>query len=459
MVEQVAAEGKSLLHHPELGVIFVAGAIPGDLVRLQITKKKAGYAEGQLLSIIKPSKDRVEPACRHFGHCGGCQWQMLPYAMQLQAKQAQVQDQYERIGHLEIPPINPIIGADPIYCYRNKMEFSFSPRGWVEHFSPTDATNPECRIPALGFHAPGSFSTVVNIEHCHLQGELPNALRNFVGAYAREHGISFYDILSHSGLLRSLVVRTNLKGEVMLLLVVSSNGEPETVEALLRALLRAFPMIHSLQWGVNPKANDSLFDVEFTPCSSTESYLMEQLGDLSFLVSPKSFFQTNSYQALRLYQEVQRLLPVREDDVLYDLYCGTGTIGLFLGRHARRIVGVEEVPMAVDDARLNAARNGIQNAHFFAGDVLRILTPDFIAQQGQPTVLVTDPPRAGMHPRVVEFLLGLRVPRMVYVSCNPATQARDLALLTAQYRVMAIQPVDMFPHTKHVECIALLELR
>lgn len=458
LIEQVAAEGKSLAHHPELGVVFVRGAIPGDRVNIQIVKKRNGYAEGRLLTIVEPAPDRVEPPCKHFGHCGGCQWQMLPYHLQLHAKQEQVKAQFERIGHVECPAISPIIGADPIYGYRNKMEYSFSPRGWLEDM-PLHEGEEVNRTPALGFHAPGSFSTVVNVEYCHLQGDMPNSLRNFIGRYAREHAIPYYDTVTRTGILRSLVMRVNTRGELMLLVVVSRNDEPKVLEGLLEAILREYPSIHSLQWGVNGKANDSLFDVVFTPYGSTASTLTEQLEDLSFLISPNSFFQTNSHQALRLYSEVQRLLAVGADDVLYDLYCGTGTIGLFIGRKARRIVGIEEVEAAVDDARLNAERNAIPQAHFFPGDVLKILTPEFIAREGVPTALVTDPPRAGMHPKVVEFLLQLRVPRLVYVSCNPATQARDLALLNAEYSVAAIQPVDMFPHTKHVESIALLTLR
>lgn len=452
LIEEVGAEGKSLARVEGVGVLFVPWVVPGDVVDVQVLRKRKGYAEGRAVAFRAYSPTRVAPACKHFGVCGGCQWQMLPYSLQLQAKEAQVRAQYARIGRVSVGSFRAIEGAESVWGYRNKMDYSFSPYGWVE-----DVTQGE-RKPALGFHIPKSYATIVDVESCPLQGEVADAIRSFVREYTQTHGYAYYDTVTKEGWLRSLVVRQNRAGEVMVLLVLSHDGFVTEREALCQEVRSRFPEVVSLQWGVNAKPNDSLEGVEFHVVAGTEEHLVERLGDLEFVVGAGSFFQTNSAQAEVLYNHVKRMACVGEDDVLYDLYCGTGTIGLYVGGAAQSIVGIESVESAVVDARVNATRNGITQAHFYCGDVLQVLTPEFIAKEGAPTVVVTDPPRAGMHARVVDFLLNLRAPRIVYVSCNPATQARDLQLLSVLYAVEEVQPVDMFPHTKHVESIASLRL-
>jgi len=447
-IERLAAEGKAIAYAMER-VLFVEGVVPGDLVRVQVSKKKANFMEGYVRELLSPSPLRIEPPCPHFEQCGGCQWQMLPYTLQLEAKEEQVYAQLAHIGGVQADSERHILGASPTLAYRNKLEFTFSPRGWVTNHTEPDAPLP----PALGFHIPRKFDRVLNIERCLLQPDLSNTIRNTIRDYALAHSLSFYDPKTQTGLLRNLLIRITSTEQVMVLLVVRE--ECAAVLELLNFIRTKFPSITSLLWAVNPKGNDSLYDLEVR-CHSGTTVLIEQLGDFSFEIGAKSFYQTNSKQALTLYHAVRQLADLKGHETVYDLYTGTGTIALYLARDAKRVVGIETVPEAIADAKRNAVRNQITNADFVVGDVLDILSPAFVQTYGKPDVLVTDPPRAGMHPKVISFLLELAPQRIVYVSCNPATQARDIALLKEQYRVLAIQPVDMFPHTKHVENIALL---
>lgn len=451
-IERLAAEGKAIAYALDR-VLFVEGVVPGDVVRVQVSKKKANFMEGYVREILTTSPLRIQAPCPHFGLCGGCQWQMLPYTLQLQAKEEQVYSQLNHIGGVQALTEHHILGASPTLAYRNKLEFTFSPRGWVT--TPSEALDTPLP-PALGFHIPGKFDRVLNIEQCLLQPPISNEIRNAIREYAITHGLSFYDAKTQEGLLRNLLIRITSTQQIMLLLVVHEE-QPEVMH-LLEYIKASFPQITSLLWAVNPKGNDSLYDLDIR-CFSGTTVLIEQLGDLSFEIGAKSFYQTNSKQALTLYHAVSEMADLQGNETVYDLYTGTGTIALYLARKAKRVVGIETVPEAIDDAKRNAARNKIENADFVVGDVLDILSPAFVQTHGKPDVLVTDPPRAGMHPKVVAFLQELLPPRIVYVSCNPATQARDLALLKEQYRVLALQPVDMFPHTKHVENIALLALK
>ena len=451
-IERLAAEGKAIAYALDR-VLFVEGVVPGDVVRVQVSKKKANFMEGYVREVVTPSPLRVQAPCPHFGLCGGCQWQMLPYTLQLQAKEEQVYSQLNHIGGVQALTEHHILGASPTLAYRNKLEFTFSPRGWVTTPSETQDTP---LPPALGFHIPRKFDRVLNIEQCLLQPTLSNEIRNAIREYTIAHRLSFYNVKTQEGLLRNLLIRITSTQQIMLLLVVREE-QPEVIH-LLEYIKASFPQITSLLWAVNPKGNDSLYDLDIR-CFSGTTVLIEQLGDLSFEIGAKSFYQTNSKQALTLYHAVSEMANLHGNETVYDLYTGTGTIALYLARKAKRVVGIETVPEAIDDAKRNAARNKIENADFVVGDVLDILSPAFVQAHGKPDVLVTDPPRAGMHPKVVAFLQELLPPRIVYVSCNPSTQARDLALLKEQYRVLALQPVDMFPHTKHVENIALLALK
>lgn len=451
-IERLAAEGKAIAYALDR-VLFVEGVVPGDVVRVQVSKKKANFMEGYVREVLTASPLRVQAPCPHFGLCGGCQWQMLPYTLQLQAKEEQVYSQLNHIGGVQALTEHHILGASPTLAYRNKLEFTFSPRGWVT--TPSEALDTPLP-PALGFHIPRKFDRVLNIEQCLLQPPISNEIRNAIRKYAITHGLSFYDAKMQEGLLRNLLIRITSTQQIMLLLVVREE-QPEVMH-LLEYIKASFPQITSLLWAVNPKGNDSLYDLDIR-CFSGTTVLIEQLGDLFFEIGAKSFYQTNSKQALTLYHAVSEMADLQGNETVYDLYTGTGTIALYLARKAKRVVGIETVPEAIDDAKRNAARNKIENADFVVGDVLDILSPAFVQAHGKPDVLVTDPPRAGMHPKVVAFLQELLPPRIVYVSCNPATQARDLALLKEQYRVLALQPVDMFPHTKHVENIALLALK
>jgi len=470
-IEAVAAEGKSLAHI-DGKVLFVSQTIPGDIVDVQVNKVRHGYMEGYVVNMVKPSPSRIQPFCEHFGVCGGCSWQMMPYQMQLDFKRQQVEDQLRRIGHLTLPEVRPTLGSEKIENYRNKLEYTFSCRRWVlAGEDPEDLTD-EQRL-GLGFHIGGFFDKVLDIKECHLQREPSNAIRLFIKQYAIDNGLTFYNLREQHGFLRNLMIRTTSTGEVMLLVVfgpdAEGNGAREKREAILEAIHNKFPEINSLQYAINSKGNDSMNDVAcFTYCGADAVY--EQMENLKFKIGPKSFYQTNSEQAYRLYSEVRNCVKEgiastatynteSNKPVIYDLYTGTGTIALFLSALADKVIGIEYVPEAIADAKVNAKENGIQNSEFIAGDMKDILTADFIAAHGTPDIVVLDPPRAGIHPDVAKVLMDAAPQRMVYVSCNPATQARDLAIFAEMYDIVSVQPVDMFPHTTHVENVVSLVKR
>ena len=454
LIENVAAEGKAIAHY-EGTVVFVEFAVPGDIVDIRIYKKKKNYMEGRILRVVKPSEHRLEPFCGHFGVCGGCRWQPLPYEMQLQAKQQQVYDQLVRIGHLEIPSISPIIPSDRTRLYRNKLEFSFSSKRWF-----LDGENPEA-LPAeervgLGFHVGKFFDKVLDIEHCYLQSEPSNEIRLFCKQYAIEHSIPFYNLRENTGVFRNMFVRTTDSGSVMLIICFGRDFDGRG--AMLDAIAERFPQVTSLYYCINTKLNDSMGDQDCILWKG-EPVIYESMEGLRFRIGPKSFYQTNTGQAYKLYCVARDFAGLSGSEVVYDLYTGTGTIAQFVSRSASKVIGIEYVPEAIEDARSNAAGNGIDNCEFFAGDMKDILTADFIKAHGQPDVIILDPPRAGIHPDVAKVILGARPQRIVYVSCNPASQARDLEILCSEYRITDVQPVDMFPHTHHVENVVKLELK
>src|SRR3989339_72743 len=451
-IETVAAEGKSLAH-VNGKVIFVPFTVPGDIVDIQVKIKRKGYMEGFVTNMIKPSPDRIEPFCSHFGVCGGCKWQSLAYSTQLRFKQQQVTDQLTRIGHLKLPEITPILGSEREQYYRNKLEFTFSSKRWIE--SLTEAENlPAEQRTGLGFHIAGLFDKVLDINHCYLQPSPSNEIRLFVKEFAIKNGLTFFDLREQTGFLRTMVVRTTSTGEVMVIMVFA-NENIEEREGLLNALRDNFPAITSLNWVINGKKNDSIADLECYNYSGMP-YITEKMEDLSFRIGPKSFYQTNSQQAYRLYSIVRDFADLKGSETLYDLYTGTGTIALFLAHSVAKVVGIEYVAEAIEDAKINAAENKIQNCSFFAGDMRDMLSSEFIEQNGKPDVVVLDPPRAGIHPDVAKVLAEAAPEKIVYVSCNPATQARDIALLGDNYEIKRVQPVDMFPHTHHLENVVLL---
>lgn len=454
-ITAVAAEGKALCRLDDK-VIFVPFAAPGDVVDLQIIRKKHSYAEARIVAMHKPSPLRVEPFCPHFGVCGGCKWQHLPYDYQIECKQQQVVDNLTRIGKIELPEISPIKGSAKTRCYRNKLEYTFSNRSWL---TPEQMQQEEVYTDrnALGFHIPGMFDKVLDIKHCSLQDDISNRIRLDVRAYAIERGMTFFDLRSQVGLLRNMIVRTASTGEIMLIVVFHDN-EPEQIADMMQHIAERFPEITSLLYIINQKANDTITDQEVV-CYRGRDYILEQMEELKFKVGPKSFYQTNSEQAYELYKVAREFAGLTGDELVYDLYTGTGTIANFVSRQARRVVGIEYVPEAIEDAKLNSEFNGIDNTIFYAGDMKDILTTDFIEEHGRPDVIITDPPRAGMHDDVIGVIRFAAPDRIVYVSCNPATQARDLSLLDDMYRVTRVQPVDMFPHTHHVENVVLLEKR
>ncbi|MDR2041228.1 MAG: 23S rRNA (uracil(1939)-C(5))-methyltransferase RlmD [Tannerella sp.] len=449
----VAAEGKAIVKHDDR-VVFVPFAVPGDVVDIQLTRRKNAYAEGRVVRFHARSPQRATPFCQYYGLCGGCQWQILPYSEQLRYKQQQVVDQLTRIGKVELPDLSPILGSEKTQYYRNKLEFTFSDSRWLTEEDIRSGQAPEERN-ALGFHIPGRFDKVLDIHRCWLQDEVSNRIRNEARAFALAQGLTFFNLRNPGGLLRNLIIRTATTGEVMLIVVFYEDDEPRRT-ALLNHLATRFPEITSLLYVLNPKANDTITDRE-VHLFSGKAFILEQMEDLRFKIGPKSFYQTNSEQAYRLYSVVRDLAGLTGTEHLYDLYTGTGTIANFLARRARRVTGIEYLPEAIEDANANAALNRITNVHFLAGDMKDLLTEGFIETQGRPDVLVTDPPRAGMHEQVIKTILRAAPQRIVYVSCNPATQARDLQLLHPQYRIRKVQPVDMFPHTHHVENVALLE--
>jgi 23S rRNA (uracil1939-C5)-methyltransferase len=457
-IDAYAAEGKSIAHLEEGKVLFVENAIPGDIVNVRVTKDKKNWAEGKVLELVQPSPHRVEPFCPHFGTCGGCKWQMLPYAQQLQYKQQQVLDQLQRIGQIALPEMQPILGSQLERYYRNKLEFTFCTHRYrtVEEIRAAgDAIFPQ--EPVLGFHAPGLFDKVVEIHTCYLQKEPTNILLSTLRNYAEANQLPYYDYRSHSGWLRNVVLRIARTGEILVNLVMQHENESER-KAILDHILANVPGITTLHYTINPKVNDSIHDLE-VHLYAGKGYIEETLENYRFKISPKSFFQTNTYQAEELYKVTREFAGLSGHETLYDLYCGTGSIGIFCSDKAKKVIGIEVIDDAVKDAYENAAMNGLQHCKFFAGDVADICTDEFFEIHGRPDVIITDPPRAGMHEKLVQQLLKMRAPKVVYVSCNPATQARDLNLLDEAYRVTRLQPVDMFPHTHHIENVALLELR
>ena len=452
-ITDIGARGKAIARIDNF-VTFVSNALPGDVVDLQITRRKKSFQEGKVVRFHEYSTRRTEPFCQHFGQCGGCRWQDLKYADQLHYKQQEVTDNLERIGQMEIPPVNPISASANERYYRNKLEFTFSNRRWLSAEEINSGDDFADRN-GLGFHVPGMFDKVIDLEECHLQPELSNLIRQEIRDYSREHGLTFYDLRNGGGLLRTLIIRNTLKGEWMVLVVFFEDDELKR-NLLLDHLQAKFPEITSLMYCINRKANDSIFDQEILPYAG-QDHIMEQMEDLQFKIGPKSFFQTNSVQALELYRKVSEFAGLTGGEVVYDLYSGTGTIGLFLARQAGKVVGIEYIDEAIQDARVNAKLNNIGNAEFFSGDIKDLLTEEFVREQGQPDVLITDPPRAGMHKDVVDVILSVSPDRIVYVSCNPSTQSRDLQLLSEKYKVLEIQPFDMFPQTYHVENIVVLE--
>lgn len=460
LVEDYAAEGRSLAR-VEGKVVFIDGAVPGDVVDVRITKSKTDWAEGKAIAIKQFSEDRVTPFCEHFGICGGCQWQMLPYEKQLVYKQKQVSDHLMRIGRIALPPIFPIIGAEETRGYRNKMEYTFATRKFIPDAAfrkmKEEGMSLDDQPGAAGFHIRGFFDRVVEIDTCYLQEEPTNRIRKAVAAFGVANGMPFYDIKQQRGWLRNLFIRNTSMGELMVNMVLGYE-DADNRKALMDGLLQQFPEITTLLYTINTKRNDSLYDLN-PQVYSGPGFIIEKLENFKFKISPKSFFQTNSKQAEQLYRVTRDFAELDGTQVVYDLYCGTGSIGIFVSKGARKVIGVEVVADAVADAMENAALNGITHSSFFTGDVTDICDDAFFAAHGKPDVVITDPPRAGMHEKLVKKLLEIAAPTVVYVSCNPATQARDLALLDEQYVVTKIQPVDMFPHTLHIENVVQLKLK
>lgn len=451
----VAAEGKSIARVDDM-VVFIPYGAPGDVVNIKLDKKKRSYAEAHIVDMVKPSPDRVTPACEHFGVCGGCKWQHIPYESQLRYKRDQVVDALTRIAKVEIPEVNPTLGSKETFCYRNKLEYTFSCKCWIT-FEDLRSGREITDRNALGFHIPGAFDKVLDIKKCWLQDDLSNRIRLFVRQYALAKGYEFYDIKAQQGLMRTLMVRIASTGEVMLI-VVFARPEQEKIDDMMGAIAAEFPEITSLLYVVNQKVNDTIADQEVITYRGRD-YINEEMEGLQFRIGPKSFYQTNSLQAYELYKVARRMACLKPDDLVYDLYTGTGTIANFVARQVKKVVGIEYVPEAIADAKLNSEVNGIDNTIFFAGDMKDVLTDGFIAEHGRPDVMIIDPPRAGMHEDVVNVILNARPERIVYVSCNPATQARDLALMDSLYRVEEVQPVDMFPHTHHVENVVRMTRR
>lgn len=452
------SEGKAVARVDDK-VIFVPFVVPGDLVDIRVIKRKKNYFEGRAVNIREYSPKRTEPRCQHFGVCGGCKWQNMEYSHQLFYKQKQVDDNFRRIGHLEYPPVRPILGCEDIFSYRNKLEYTFSNRRWFT--DPPAGDRNERDNDALGFHIPGMFDRVLDIVTCHLQDNLSDKIRNAVREYVKKNEMSFYDVRTWEGLLRNLILRNTLSGDWMVIVVFGHRDEKN--EGLLEFIQQNFREVVSLYYVINPKRNDDISDLD-PELYHGVPYLLEEIPSysdetkkMSFRIGPKSFFQTNTRQAFQLYRTAADFAALTGKEIVYDLYTGTGTIANYLSPHAASVVGIEYITEAILDARKNTEMNGISNTTFFAGDILEIMTDQFVAGHGRPDVIITDPPRAGMHPGVVDKIVETGPGKIVYVSCNPATQARDLALMTGRYHIRAVQPVDMFPHTQHVENVVLLE--
>jgi 23S rRNA (uracil1939-C5)-methyltransferase len=477
LITDYAAEGKALARH-EGKVIFITGGVPGDIADILITKSKKDWAEGVVKKITQYAAERQQPFCKHFGVCGGCKWQMLPYAKQLQYKQQEAEQNLIRIGKTTLPEILPIIGADDDKHYRNKLEFTFSNKEYFAslpskggfsnsaNFEKLSIFAESSKAPpsegfgeagALGFHVPRLFDKIIDIHECYLMDDVNNNIRNTVRDFAKQNGYSFYDVREHTGWLRNIIIRYCTTGQIMVNIIFNYEDEAEH-KKLLNHLLQQVPSITTLLFTINPKFNDTIYDL-IPQVYSGKGYVEEKLEDFVFKVSPKSFFQTNTKQAEKLYNVVKAFAGLTGKEIVYDLYCGTGSIGIFLSKAAKKIIGVDVIAEAIEDARENAALNKINHAEFFAGDVIKICNDAFFEAHGRPDVIITDPPRAGMHEKLVIKLLEIAAPEIVYVSCNTATQARDITLLSEKYRVEKIQPVDMFPHTHHIECVVLLQLK
>ena len=440
-------------------VIFVPYVVPGDVVDLQVKRKKNHYAEAVAVKFHEKSPLRTEPFCSHFGVCGGCKWQCLSYEEQLKYKQKQVFDNLTRIGKVELPEFRPILGSEKTRFYRNKLEFTFSNKRWLTEEEVKQDVKYD-QMNAVGFHIPGAFDKVLAIDKCWLQDDISNQIRNAVRDYAYAHDFPFFDLRTQEGLLRNIMIRTSSTGELMVVLQckVTDDEGRRKMEEILQFMADSFPQITSLMYVINNKCNDTIGDLDVEVFKGND-HIFEEMEGLRFKVGPKSFYQTNSEQAYNLYKVAREFAGLTGNELVYDLYTGTGTIANFVARQARKVVGIEYVPEAIEDAKLNSALNGIDNTLFYAGDMKDILTNDFIAEHGRPDVIITDPPRAGMHNDVIDVILAAEPKRIVYVSCNPATQARDLQLLDGKYKVTAVQPVDMFPHTHHVENVVQLERR
>lgn len=457
-ITDVAAEGKAVAKVNEL-VIFVPYVVPGDVVDLQVKRKKNHYAEAVAVKFHEKSPLRTEPFCSHFGVCGGCKWQCLSYEEQLKYKQKQVFDNLTRIGKVELPEFRPILGSEKTRFYRNKLEFTFSNKRWLTEEEVKQDVKYD-QMNAVGFHIPGAFDKVLAIDKCWLQDDISNQIRNAVRDYAYAHNFPFFDLRTQEGLLRNIMIRTSSTGELMVVLQckVTDDEGRRKMEEILQFMADSFPQITSLMYVINNKCNDTIGDLDMEVFKGND-HIFEEMEGLRFKVGPKSFYQTNSEQAYNLYKVAREFAGLTGNELVYDLYTGTGTIANFVARQARKVVGIEYVPEAIEDAKVNSALNGIDNTLFYAGDMKDILTNDFIAEHGRPDVIITDPPRAGMHNDVIDVILAAEPKRIVYVSCNPATQARDLQLLDGKYKVTAVQPVDMFPHTHHVENVVQLERR
>lgn len=457
-ITDVAAEGKAVAKVNEL-VIFVPYVVPGDVVDLQVKRKKNHYAEAVAVKFHEKSPLRTEPFCSHFGVCGGCKWQCLSYEEQLKYKQKQVFDNLTRIGKVELPEFRPILGSEKTRFYRNKLEFTFSNKRWLTEEEVKQDVKYD-QMNAVGFHIPGAFDKVLAIDKCWLQDDISNQIRNAVRDYAYAHDFPFFDLRTQEGLLRNIMIRTSSTGELMVVLQckVTDDEGRRKMEEILQFMADSFPQITSLMYVINNKCNDTIGDLDVEVFKGND-HIFEEMEGLRFKVGPKSFYQTNSEQAYNLYKVAREFAGLTGNELVYDLYTGTGTIANFVARQARKVVGIEYVPEAIKDAKVNSALNGIDNTLFYAGDMKDILTNDFIAEHGRPDVIITDPPRAGMHNDVIDVILAAEPKRIVYVSCNPATQARDLQLLDGKYKVTAVQPVDMFPHTHHVENVVQLERR
>ncbi len=450
----IAEEGKGVGKTDDF-VLFVDNAIPGDIADVQVYRSKKNFGEAKIIDLKKPSEYRVEAFCAHFGTCGGCKWQHMSYEAQLKFKQKSVTDALGRIAKIDVEGMMPIVASPADRYYRNKLEFTFSNKRWL--MDGENRTDEPAEMDALGFHIPGRFDKILDIQHCYLQADPSNAIRNSIDEFAKREGYSYYDLKGHAGALRNLIIRTSSTGELMVIVVFAYVTEEE-ISKMMNFIADTFLQITSLLYIVNQKKNDTIFDQDVVAFRGPE-YIYEEMNGIRFRIGPKSFYQTNSEQALRLYEITRDFAGFKGDELVYDLYTGAGTIANFVAGKVREVVGVEYVPTAIEDAKINSAINNITNTKFYAGDMKDVLVPDFIAQHGKPDVIITDPPRAGMHPDVVARLMEIEAPKIVYVSCNAATQARDLLVLKEKYDTVKIQPVDMFPHTQHVENVVLLVLR